>query len=313
MNLRALDLNLLLTFEALYEARNVSRAAERLGLRQPALSAALARLRQVFGDELFVRAAGAMQPTPKALRIAPGIIKALTELRETLAGAAPFSPQDTARTFVIASSDYTTLVLIPPLVEAIEAEAPAIHLRIIGYDKADIPDLIDRGEVDVALGVFQSAPERAVRQFLCPERFVGVARRGHPAISGGAISMEDYIQAGHALVSLRRDAIGEIDKILRERNLSRSVVLTLPHMLVLPAILKRSDLLAALPQRVAQLVVGNELQIFDLPMNVPAWRIEMLWNASARSDQASAWLRSKIAFAAASADAKPERRKSADA
>jgi DNA-binding transcriptional LysR family regulator len=223
-----------------------------------------------------------------------------------------FTPTATIA-FVIASSDYTTLVLIPPLVEAIEAEAPAIHLRIIGYDKADIPDLIDRGEVDVALGVFQSAPERAVRQFLCPERFVGVARRGHPAISGGAISMEDYIQAGHALVSLRRDAIGEIDKILRERNLSRSVVLTLPHMLVLPAILKRSDLLAALPQRVAQLVVGNELQIFDLPMNVPAWRIEMLWNASARSDQASAWLRSKIAFAAASADAKPERRKSADA
>lgn len=301
MNLRSIDLNLLVAFEALHEARSVSRAAERLGLRQPALSAALARLRQVFGDDLFVRAAGAMQPTPKALRIAPGIASALAELRATLANAAPFAPDDAERTFTIASTDYTTLVLIPAVIAALQAEAPGVNLRIIGYDKTDVAELIDRGEIDVALGVFQNPPQRAVRQFLCPERFVGLARKEHPQISEGVISLEDYVGAAHALVSVRRDAIGEIDKALRQRNLTRRIALTLPHMLVLPSILRCSYFLTALPARIAEMVAVDDLQTFELPLNIPAWRIEMLWNAGTRSDQASAWLRSKIAAAAVNA------------
>lgn len=306
MDLGTLDLNLLLALEALEETRSVSRAAERLGMRQPAMSTALARLRVAFGDPLYVRAAGAMQPTPRAARLAPGIAKALADLRAAMAET-PFEPLATTRTFTIASTDYTTLVILPHVMEALGREAPSVDLRIVGYDKGDIPALIDRGEIDVALGVFRSPSENAVRQFLCPERFVGVARRGHPLVADGTIGLLDYAGAAHALVSVRRDATGEIDVALAGQGLRRRIALTLPHMLVLPSVLVRTDLLAAIPSRMAEAIGDAGLQTFELPVRIPPWRIEMLWNPAARRDPASVWLRSKIKAAAASAT--PERGK----
>lgn len=295
MNLTSLDLNLLVVFSAVHETRNVSKAAARLGLRQPAVSAALGRLRLTFDDELFVRAAGAMQPTAKAVRLAPGIQAALADLKATLADAEPFLPEVVERTFTIASIDYATLVIVPALMAAIKAHAPSVDVRIIGYDKGDIPDLIDRGEIDVALGVFQDAPPRAVRKLLWPERFVGLCRRGHPLVGGGTISLEAYTNASHALVTARRDEQGQVDIALQKHGLSRRIALTLPHMMVLPSILEATDLLSAVPERVAMKVAGETLQTFDLPVHLPSWRIEMLWNAGTRSDRGSTWLRSTIA------------------
>jgi DNA-binding transcriptional LysR family regulator len=121
-----------------------------------------------------------MQPTAKALRLAPGIQAALADLSATLTDAAPFALDIVARTFTVASTDYTRLVVIPALLAAVEAQAPNIDVRVIGYDKGDIPELIDRGEIDLALGVFKDAPPRAVRTMLCAERFVGLCRRGNP-------------------------------------------------------------------------------------------------------------------------------------
>jgi DNA-binding transcriptional LysR family regulator len=300
MNLGRLDLNLLLAFEALHDTRSVSRAAERLGVRQPAMSAALARLRLTFSDQLFVRAGGAMQPTPRAERLASGISTALDTLRTTISDA-PFVPMATQRNFTIASTDYTTLVIIPDLVASVEREAPGVDLRIIGYDKGDVPDLLDRNEIDLALGVFQSPSPNAVRQFLCPERFVGLARLGHPILKNGKINLSDYAAAGHALVSVKRDAVGEIDIALARYGLTRRIALTLPHMLVLPSILKTSELLAAVPGRMADVIAVRDLQTFEMPLSLSPWRIEMLWNPGSRRDPASAWLRSKIMVAAAKA------------
>lgn len=294
MKLLALDLNLLLVFDAIHASGSVTAAAQRLGMRQPAVSAALARLRIAFGDELFVRAAGAMQPTAKALRIAPGIEAAIAGLADTLADAAPFTPAQTDRCFVIASTDYTTLVLLPALLAAIRAEAPGIAIRVIGYDKDDVPDLIDRGEIDLALGIFRQPPERAVRQRLCSERFVGLCRDDHPLLTGGAMTLADYAGADHALVSVRRDTRGEIDAALESHGLQRRVALVLPHMLALPSVLGATDLLAAVPERVARRMTIERLRVFELPIRHPAWRIEMLWNAGSRSDPGSAWIRSKL-------------------
>ena len=300
MELGSLDLNLLLAFEALNEQRSVSRAAERLGIRQPAMSAALARLRLAFSDQLFVRAGGAMQPTPRAVRLAAGVSKALGELRAAMADA-PFEPLATARVFTIASTDYTTLVILPHVMAALEREAPNVDLRIVGYDKGDVPDLLDRGEIDVALGVFGSPSENAVRKFLCAERFVGIARQGHPLVRNGTMDLIEFAGARHALVSVRRDATGEIDVALKAQGLSRRVALTLPHMLVLPSILAGSDIVAAVPGRAAAAISTAGLQTFAIPLTLSPWRIEMLWNPVSRRDQASVWLRSKIMAAAASA------------
>jgi DNA-binding transcriptional LysR family regulator len=297
MDIGSLDLNLLRAFEALYETRSVSKAAERVGMRQPAMSAALARLRLAFSDPLFVKAAGAMQPTPRAIRLAASVTKVLAELRVAMQDA-PFEPRQTLRTFTIASTDYTTLVVLPKVMTAVEREAPQIDLRIIGYDKDDIPDLLDRGDIDLALGVFRSPSTNSVRQFLCPERFVGLARRGHPLVKNGTMDLLDYAGASHALVSVRRDAAGEIDVALQARGLRRRIALTLPHMLVLPSILVASDLLVAIPSRVAALVAGDALQTFELPLTLASWRIEMLWNPASRRDSASCWLRTTVKAAA---------------
>lgn len=301
----ALDLNLLRVFDAVHDARNVSRAAERLGMTQPAASAALARLRTVLGDPLFVRVGGAMQPTPKALRLAPVVGRALRDLHASVADETPFVSELSDRQFTLASTDYTSMVILPGLAAALATHAPGVDLRVIGYDKGDVPALIDRGEIDVALGVFRAPSERAVCQSLCPERFVGLARRGHPRIVDGRMSVEDYAAASHALVTVRRDATGEIDAALRELGWSRRIALTLPHMLALPDVLRTTDLVAAVPGRVADAVAGMALQRFPLPLALPEWTIEMMWNPAARGDPASAWLRRQIQRAAAAVDEGP--------
>jgi DNA-binding transcriptional LysR family regulator len=298
MKLDRMDLNLLLAFEALCQTKSVSKAATRLGIRQPAMSAALGRLRTLMGDALFVRVAGAMQPTPKALRLAQGIEPALAQLRATLGDGAAFAPRDAKRTFTLASTDYTTCVLGPALYADVAMAAPGIDLRILGYDKDNIPELLDRGDIDLALGVFSPPPERVVRRLLCPERFVGLARRGHPALAAGEMSLATYAGLRHALVSVQRDARGEIDKALAAQGLSRRIALTLPHMLALPDLLACSDLVAALPRRMAMRAAGKALTVFELPLNLPEWRIEMLWNPATRTDPASMWLRARVLKAA---------------
>lgn len=294
MNLSKLDLNLLLVFDAIHSAGSVTDAAQLLAMRQPAVSAALSRLRVALDDELFVRAAGAMQPTAKAQRIAPGISAAISAISQTLSDAIPFNPATAERGFVIASTDYTTLVLLPDLMAVIGVEAPGVTIRVIGYDKDDVPALIDRGEIDIALGVFRNPPGRAVRQRLCSERLVGLCRHGHPALTGGAMSLADYTKADHALVSVRRDVRGEIDTVLAARGLGRRTALVLPHMLVLPDILRASDLLAAIPERAARQMEGIDLVVFELPLRLPTWRIEMLWNTGVRFDSGNKWVRSKL-------------------
>lgn len=230
MKLSDLDLNLLLTFEALYLERSVTAAAARLDLGQPAVSGALSRLRKVLDDPLFERAGGAMQPSAAAERLAPGILSALNEVRRALDERQDFDPR-AARTISVGSTDYTSLAVLPNLHRLIEREAPAVQLRVLSYDKDDVGAMVERGSVELALGVFPRAPERLVRTALFEEHFLGVARAGHPALSAGGISLADFVRFPHALVTVRQDATGAIDEALATNGLSRRVALTLPHML----------------------------------------------------------------------------------
>lgn len=290
MDLGTLDLNLLTAFEALYLDRSVTRAAARLGIRQPAMSETLARLRTALGDPLFERAAGHMQPSPLARKIAPGVMKALEELRATLGEAVPFTPEREARRFTIASTDYTSAVIVPALVSAAAASAPGVDLQVIGYDKDDVGSLLDRGEADLALGVFPAPPLGAVKKPLFTERFLGVARPGHPAIVAGQVDLDRFCAYPHALVSLRRDRRGALDEALAEVGQRRRIALVTPHMASLPETLLRSDLLAAMPARMIVALAGG-LEVFELPVETAPWPVEMLWSPLARRDQASEWLR----------------------
>ncbi len=180
MDLSEIDLNLLTAFEALEAERHVTRAARRLGISQPAMSDTLRRLRNTFGDELFVRAAGGMQPTPRALALSAALGPVLGQLRDLMGEGVIFRPEVTGKTFTIASTDYTSLVLLPELAARIRRDAPGIDLRVVGYEKAALGAMLDRGEIDLAVGVFPDPPHQCVRTPLFTERFVGLARADHP-------------------------------------------------------------------------------------------------------------------------------------
>lgn len=293
MELGRFDLNLLLVFEALYEAGSVTGAARRLRLGQPATSAALGRLRQLVDDELFVRTAGRMVPSPRAAAIQPGVARALAEIRGALQKER-FDPREDARAFTVASTDYTSFVLLPALVSAVRSEAPGVDLRIVDYDKSALPAQLESGAVDVALGVFADPPPSCVVTPLFEERFVGVTRRAHPALRSGRISRSAFLTTPHALVTVRRDVTGALDVALAKQGLARRVALTLPHMLLLPEVLARTDLLAAAPRRLVAALDTRELAEFRLPVPVAGWRVAMLWRESVRREPAVAWLRSLV-------------------
>lgn len=298
MDLRKLDLNLLLVFEALVSERSVSKAAARLDLGQPAVSAALGRMRLALGDELFVRARGAMMPTAYAQRIAPDVIAALDHLRSGLGREASFVPAQATTVFTVASTDYTSFVLLPALAAAIRTKAPRSSLRVLGYDKGEIARLADLGTIDVALGVFPSPPARDVVTRLFAESFVGICRKSHPALSRGRMTLARYLEVDHALVSVSRDAVGEIDRVLKPLGYSRRVALVVPHMLALPGVLADTNLVAAIPRRAAVRFVSEGLVAFELPLSVPRWHIHMLWSAARRTEPENAWLRAEVKAAA---------------
>jgi DNA-binding transcriptional LysR family regulator len=300
MKLNDIDLNLLSAFDALFVERNVTNAARRMGIGQSAMSDTLRRLRALFGDELFIRASGAMQPTPKAKALAQEIGPLLVRMRSIMDGHVSFLPQEAKETFTIASTDFTTLVLLPPLLVALNREAPNIDLRIAGYEKNAIGAMLDRGEVDLAIGVFPDPPQNMIKSRLFEERFIGLGRADHQSLRSGTVDIKTFADLPHALVSVRRDERGAIDKALDGLGLSRRIALVVPYMLLLPKVMAVSDLIAILPERAARSVSGPDLICFELPFETPTWSVDMLWNPAARTDQATAWLRNLIVLTARS-------------
>jgi DNA-binding transcriptional LysR family regulator len=298
MRLEQLDLNLLLVLEALWHERSVSKAARRLGVAQPSLSGALARLRRHLDDDLFVRSGGAMAPTALATRLAPGVLAALEQVRGTLSSTDRFLPAEATGSFTIASSDYTSFVLLPRIVSAITRTAPGVTLRVIGYDKGNVARLIEAGEADLALGVFTDLPPQIVVTRLYSEHFVGVCRQQHPALEQGRLSLDAYLAAHHALVSLRGDKVGEVDKALEARGLSRTIRLVVPHMMSLAGSIAATDLLSAIAARAAARFRSEGLEIFELPVPLPRWHVQMIWNSGRRREHAHGWLRASVRAAA---------------
>ncbi len=295
INLASIDLNLLVAFEALLEQHSVTKAAEQLQIGQPAMSAALSRLRVLFEDKLFVRLGQQMQPTLKAQSIAPGILAALQHIRQTVTANHSFVPSSSDRTFAIGSSDYTSFVLMPSLLKYSHQASPFINFRMIGFEKDSVGDLLEQGAIDVALGVFPVPPRQTQWEPIFEERFVGIARQGHPALKQGTMCLETFAQLSHALATLRRDTTGAIDKALNEQNQKRRIAFTTPHMMVLPFAIASSDLVAAVPRRIAlRLATVCNLTIFELPVKTNRWTVSMLWSTLSDQDEANCWLRSAI-------------------
>jgi DNA-binding transcriptional LysR family regulator len=292
MNWGAFDLNLLIVFDAVMQERSVTRAGNRIGLSQPAMSHALNRLRYRLKDELFVRTPKGMVPTPRAEMLASPLSNALSGIQLALEPAA-FDPAASDRRFALAVNNYAEIALTPALVAAVSAAAPAVRLDLRPSGTLDIVDLLDRGELDLSIGNMDSSGERFVTAPLLHDRLVIVMRRGHPA-SRCMLSAADFAALPHLEISSSYEDSGLIDRWLGERKLVRQIALRAPYLSAAP-ILVQSDMVATLSRRIAQDFVRNHpLQLHELPYASPRVQTAMLWHRRLGHHPAHRWLRDVV-------------------
>ena len=299
MDVRAVDLNLLKAFDALVRERTVTRAASRIGLSQPAMSHALSRLRGVFNDELFVRSGAGMEPTARARAIAPLIASAIEQVEAALRLGAGFDPATSAATFTAGMAEYAEIALVGALARAFARDAPAATLRLLPATGREAADQLERGAADVAVAFLgNSLPAHIDSAVLLRDPFVVVARRDHP-VAARPMSLETYAAQRHVLVSPRGATSGALDRILVDFGLKRRIALLVATYLAVPAALARSDLVATVPRRCAELIAATAaVAITPLPIDF-ALTVSMAWHRRAGTDPAQSWLRSLLTQAAA--------------
>ena len=294
MDIRSVDLNLLVALDALLTERNVTRAASRLSLSQSAMSAALARLRSVFGDPLLLRTSGGMLPTSKGLELAAPVKQLLADIGRIVQQAGAFDPAHARVTFTIAASDYVEYAILPQLVDYLEANAPLAHLAVRPMDFGAVGRQLEAGEIDLGILGAGFAPPNARSRPLYLERFMCVVRRDHPGVKDG-ITLDGFCALDHLLVAPSgRSFSAQTDDVLAAIGRSRLIRLTVPHFLLVPEILVRSDMMAVLPERLAR-GYRDRFRIFELPFEMPPFTIAEVWHERTHRDPALVWLRQALA------------------
>ncbi len=294
INLASIDLNLLVVFDALLAEQHVTRAGERLGLSQPATSNALARLRRLINDDLFIRTAAGLRPTPTALALKQQLRPALQQIQAALLEQTTFDPATSDRVFAIGMSDYVEFTLLPRLMRTLQTLAPQVSVQIRSGDREKLLALLDSGEIDLACGVFPEKIAWHRQQQLFQEHYVCVCRRDHPVI-GSVLSLEDYLAVSHLLVSVQEDRSGRVDKLLAAQNLKRHVALSIPHFVTAPFILAQTDLVATLAHRIASTFAQHQpLALLPLPLPLTGFSVFMRWHQTTETSPACQWLRTVL-------------------
>lgn len=294
MNLAGVDLNLLVVFDALMAERHVTRAGERIGLSQPAMSAALNRLRHLLKDELFIRRADGMQPTRRARELAVPLRQALIQIQEALEPQI-FDPATDKRIFKLATNDFAASILLPKLAARIGQEASAIDLRVFYADDSLGMKLLDEDIVDLAIAPFEHFGEQFQRQqLLNPAKFLCVMRQKHP-LAGKPLTLETFAATSQLLVSATGDATGFVDEILAEVGLKRRVGFTVPNFLLAPVVLSQTDYIAVLPLRLVEMFQKKfDLVACEPPFPQRKFPLAMLWHQRLNKDSGLSWLRETL-------------------
>ena len=299
MDDRKLDLNLLLALEALLAELNVTRAAKRLNLSQPALSAQLARLRDIFGDQLLIPTSRGMSPTAMATELQTPLRHSLDQMRALVSRAQAFDPASAKMTFGICSSDYIQVAVLLPFLLEIDAIAPGIRimLRQIHNRHAVRTDL-ERGDVDVAFLLPENIEGTDLRSVdVLRERYVGLARKD--TLDGSTMSLDRFTAARHIIVSPQAEGFwGPTDDALAKLGRTREVTFAVSSFALLIEAVAGSDLIALAPERLVARYV-DRLDIFEPPVPVAGFRIAMVWHDRTHAHPARAWLRAKLAVACA--------------
>ena len=308
VSFKVLDLNLLKVFDAVIEERSVLRASQKVALSQSAVSHSLARLRKMLEDDLFVRTGSGMQPTSRALAMAPLIRHALRSL-EAAVNLPKFDPATSTKQFTLAANDFTTVVLASPLLKILSREAPSVDLVIKPVTRIDLAEQIDLGRIDVAIGVFSAPPDRFRSSFLFEYDDVLIVDQKRDL---GKLDKAKLAQLPLVVVSFGGEQEGSIDGFISERGLarrsemydraalesalaesdrSRRIAISLPHFLALPALLEDTELAAIVPRPLAKVFADKHaIATYDLPYATTPLEMRLLWQRKVEDDLSHEWL-----------------------
>jgi DNA-binding transcriptional LysR family regulator len=290
IDIRKLDLNLLVVFQEIYQERQISGVATRLSLSQPAVSNALARLRKSLQDELFVRTNLGMQPTPLAERLAEPVSLALAQVQAALNVQQGFVPETSVRSFTIAMTDVGELYFMPLLVAHFAKFAPSIGVSAVRAGNINLKEELESGRIDLALGAFEKVSSALYQRRLFRQPFVLMFRRGHALESEPVISAKRLLQAQHLIVACTESPYDRINQMLA--NAGVTAQFKVPHFTAVPYIVSSSDLVVTVPQKLAESAAQPfALSFAPSPQKLPVLQTNMFWHRRFHQDEASMWLR----------------------
>ncbi|XHF32387.1 LysR family transcriptional regulator [Pseudomonas chlororaphis] len=291
-DLRRIDLNLLVILDALLGEQHVTRAAERLHLSQPAVSHALARLRDLLGDPLLVRAGSGLVPTARALELAAPLAETLAQVQSLLAPNT-FDPASARRTFRLAMSDYGAAIILPGLIRTLRAEAPGIDLQISHASREGMVEGLLNGDIDLAAGVLPELPGELRSTPLFEERYVCLLDR-HSLLADGQLDLPTYLSRPHVLLEMRGSGTPEIERTLTALRERRRVAISLPHWSVAPQFISGTDLILTVASRALNEVDEESLIVVPPPFEIAPFTFVSAWHKRRGGDQALNWLNRRI-------------------
>ena len=297
MNINTVDLNLFLVFQAIYSARSVTVAGDRLGMTQSAVSNALKRLRERFNDPLFVRTPQGMVPTAVATRLIEPVEEGLAKLNQAIGQTRHFEPATATQLFRIAINDIGQLVLMPPLLVAVQAMAPGVRFETVEVSPANCRQLLVEGRVDLAIGSWQPMGHGIYQQRLFEESYVALLSTKHP-LTSERLELSEYLAAEHIVYRPSGASYDALQDTLADLHVlhQRKVVLTAAHALGLSSMVASSNLLLSVPERLAQTMAQprSDLRIAKLPFDVAPFPIKQQWHEQFHTDAAHQWLRQLV-------------------
>jgi len=291
----SIDLNLLSVFQEVYRERQISAAARRLGLTQSAVSNALARLRRTFGDELFVRTAHGMQPTPLAQQMAEPIGAAMAQVALALSQRSRFDPATSGRRFTLAMTDVGEVYFMPVLIERCRAVAPNVEIASIRANGLTLKDDMETGRVDLAIGAFEDVSEALYHRALFRQRFVSMFRKDHP-LAKGRVDLERFVAAPHLIVDAAQSPYDRINGLLEKAGVTAGARFRVPHFTAVPYIVSTSELVVTVPQKLAESAASPfGLKWIEPPLALPTLQTNVFWHRRFNHDPGIQWLRGLIA------------------
>ena len=298
VNLGRVDLNLLVHLDALLTERSVTRAAARVGMGQSAMSHNLARLRDLFSDELLTRGPGGLRLTPRAMTLVEPVRTALAQIQTLMSRDEVFDPATAEGTFRFGLPDSMEILIVPTLLARVREVAPGIRLRLYNIDSSRLLDDLDADELDVAIGydVVAGGQTHHKRRLLFNETYLCMFDAKRTGITP-PISLDDYVRLPHVLTSLRpgRNVRGVVDDALEKLGLRRTVVLTTPRFLTVPSLVARAPVIVTMHARLARLFAAElGLSLSPPPLELRDVAVSLLWHASYDHDPAHAWLRQTV-------------------